>query len=288
MLTRSLNSFSLRNSDVNQNIEKKRLSDEYKSIKKSNPLRNSSTGYDFFNEYKNRYTDVVAKNKTRVTLKGLDVDYINANHIKYQGQKYISTQAPLKNTRRDFWKMVYDQKSPVIVMLTKCKSGKAEKYWPSTQIKPKTYNYWSGQTSDEDIEIKVTLENTIELDVCVLRVFNLSYNGDIKMIYHIQYTQWGDHKVPHHPEHINDLIRYMELFQVLGERNGLKGPPIIHCSAGIGRAGTFISCSIVKTLKLQRDNVDIPDIVKTLRECRDGMVQTGDQYFFIHQFIHHN
>ena len=83
---------------------------------------------------------------------------------------------------------------------------------------------------------------------------------------------------------IQSLIMYMDLFKIVGNIFSSIGPPIIHCSAGVGRTGTFIACSLIKHLRLSKKEIDIPQIVLDLRKCRSGMVQTDEQYAFIYKF----
>ena len=260
-------------------INKKR---EYRSIVKKLVKINKTLGSNWLNTRKNRYPDVLPIEETRVKLLDLNNDYINANHITYNNLKYISTQAPVKNTFRDFWKMVWDQKSPVIMMLTDLSENnvvKADCYWDINQMA-----YDSYETPNlNKIPIKISITRIVELDVGLLRILNLTYGESSRSIYHIQYTDWGDHKEPASINDIKLLIGYIDIFKCRGITKGLYGPPIIHCSAGIGRTGTFISCAVIKSLVYIK-NINIKDIVTTIRKCREGMVQTTKQYNFIFDF----
>ena len=238
-------------------------------------------GLNYLNICKNRYTDIIPVEETRVKLLNVENNYINANYISYDKFKYISTQSPLPNTIADFWKMVWDQKSSVIIMLTNFIENnrvKAELYWNNCKMEY------------DDIELSIDIENVINLDVGVLRIIKLTQinprNKDqtIRYIHHIQYTEWGDHKEPSSIKDIKLLIGYMELYKCLGDSKGHNGPPIIHCSAGVGRSGTFIACTIVKQISYYK-TPNISDIVAKIRKCRDGMVQTSNQYNFIYKFF---
>ena len=264
-------------------MEKSKTREEYKKLQKCK-IYPSTEGEIFYNKSKNRYTDVIANDRSRVLLDGLNNNYINANHIIYDSFKYISTQSPIQETCRDFWKMVYDQKTPIIIMLTDFIEGKAEKYWLS-QNTSQQYFYDKDETEDGNpICIDVRLDNEITLTSSIFRTFHLKYNDTFRIVYHIQYTKWGDHKTPAQPDHINNLIGHMDLFRCMGERNNQTGPPILHCSAGIGRAGTFIICSIINKMKVRCLDINIPDIVSNLRKDRNGMVQTYAQYKFLYEY----
>lgn len=296
MLTQSLDRFQLEQFPEQLTPKKrKRLSTEYQNLNTETHLSyldqsdQYKTGRIYSNEAKNRYSDIIPIETTRVKLEGLKNDYINANHIFIEGadETYISTQAPLSKTYKDFWKMVWDQKSSIIVMLTDFKENgkkKASKYWDSMN-KPKVFTYLEKETiNDNKIDIVVTLVNKIKLCSGILREFIVSKDDESRKIFHIQYTNWGDHTKPTSIKDIQVLIMYMELFREIGKLFTLNGPPIIHCSAGVGRSGTFIACSFIKYLKLHRKKIDIHNIVVGLRKCRSGMVQTDEQYAFIYQF----
>ena len=294
MLAQSFDTALLVNKSKSDSV-RKRLKQEYNQLFEWKIENGTSIGR--MNRSKNRYSNVLPTETTRVQLKGLKNDYINANIISpinstddhtNENISYISTQAPLPNTCRDFWKMVWDQQTSVVMMLTDFKEGnpsrtKAHQYWSSKH--PSTFIYTPSETLDEiETNLMAELEVSIELECGTLNIFNLTNGKGTRRIYHIHYKDWGDHKEPSSLNDIKNLVDYMNVFHSIGLLNGLDGPPIIHCSAGIGRTGTFISCAIVKALYLHREEVNIPYIVKTLRECRDGMVQTDDQYVFIYQF----
>lgn len=224
----------------------------------------------YLNKNKNRYTNVLTIDKTRVKLQNLINDYINANYINFNYiDRFIATQAPLSNTVRDFWKMVWDQNSSCIVMLSSLSKEKADKYWSDNLLK-----YEQNETlDDKEIIIKVELIKEEDLKIWTLRKFNLEYNNEARQVYHLQYIKWEDHKEPLNPEHINTLIDQMFEYSK-GEKC------IVHCSAGVGRTGTFIACALIKL-----GNRNVFEIVSELRKQRYKMVQTEDQYKFIYSYL---
>lgn len=226
----------------------------------------------FLNKRKNRYSNVLTIDKTRVKLQNLINDYINANYIDDEHNKFIATQAPLPHTIRDFWKMVWDQNSLCILMLCELSEKNVNKYWSST---PLILGYNEDETLDnKKISIKVVIIKEEALENWVLRVFDLIYNGEVRKVHHLQYTKWEDGNEPVRPEHINLLIdKTAEYSQ--------GGTCIVHCSAGIGRTGTFFACSILKS----GINKNIFEIIIQLRKQRCNMVQTEKQYKFIFLFL---
>jgi protein tyrosine phosphatase len=255
-----------------------------------------STGLN--NSSKNRYRDVIANEKSRVKLLDIKNDYINADKIYFSNFSYISTQSPLINTYRDFWKMVWDQNTNVIVMLTKFVNGQSEKYFNSND-KVKFEYKESETTTNSQIFMSVELLSKEKSgDNLYIRTFKLKYKIQSKsqiddksqerLISHIQYIGWVDHKIP---SSIKDIVTINDIMEKMKDPLvKTKFIPIIHCSAGIGRAGTFIACSIIyeylkKDEIIPKSNEEFIDhIIVNMRKCRKGMVQTPEQYLYIHKF----
>ncbi|OQR76436.1 tyrosine-protein phosphatase non-receptor type 61F-like [Tropilaelaps mercedesae] len=236
------------------------------------------------NQNLNRYTDVLPFDHSRVVLSRGSVDYINANQVDYERARrsYILTQGPLEETVGHFWLMVWEQRVPVIIMLNKIiekQRLKCHKYWPD---------------ADEPIEIdelqlNVELLSEDETESYVRRTMRLSdsKSGDSREVIQFQYTEWPDFGIPQRPD---DFLQFLELVRGSdllsgGENDKEKGPPVIHCSAGIGRSGTFCLVDIV--LKMFEDgtvkdngDIDIQEILLSLRKSRTGLIQTPDQLKF--------
>uniref|UniRef100_A0A8C9MV16 Receptor-type tyrosine-protein phosphatase O n=1 Tax=Serinus canaria TaxID=9135 RepID=A0A8C9MV16_SERCA len=231
------------------------------------------------NRCKNRYTNILPYDFSRVRLVSMNEeegsDYINANYIPgYNSpQEYIATQGPLPETRNDFWKMVLQQKSQIIVMLTQCNEKrrvKCDHYWPFTED-PVAYG---------DITVEMLSEE--EHTDWVYRSFRISYADEVQDVMHFNFTAWPDHGVPT----TNAAESILQFVQMVRQKSAkTKGPMVIHCSAGVGRTGTFIALD--RLLQHIRDHefVDILGLVSDMRSYRMSMVQTEEQYIFIHQCV---
>ncbi|VTJ65529.1 Hypothetical predicted protein, partial [Marmota monax] len=231
------------------------------------------------NRCKNRYTNILPYDFSRVRLVSMNeeegADYINANYIPgyNSSQEYIATQGPLPETRNDFWKMVLQQKSQIIVMLTQCNEKrrvKCDHYWPFTED-PIAYG---------DITVEMISEE--EQDDWACRHFRINYADEMQDVMHFNYTAWPDHGVPT-ANAAESILQFVHMVRQQATKS--KGPMIIHCSAGVGRTGTFIALD--RLLQHIRDHefVDILGLVSEMRSYRMSMVQTEEQYIFIHQCV---
>ncbi|XP_055009766.1 receptor-type tyrosine-protein phosphatase O isoform X3 [Boleophthalmus pectinirostris] len=231
------------------------------------------------NRPKNRYTNILPYDFSRVKLISMHndegSDYINANYIPgyKHGKEYIATQGPLPETRNDFWKMVLQQKSPIIVMLTQCNERrrvKCDHYWPFTD-EPVMYG-----------EISVEMLSETESPEWTIRKFRLGYADESLDVLHLNYTSWPDHGVPT-VNAIESILQFVHI--VRQQANRTKDPIVVHCSAGVGRTGTFIALDRLMQHIREHEFVDILGMVSDMRSHRLSMVQTEEQYVFIHQCV---
>jgi len=238
-----------------------------------------SVGSETRHAHKNRYWDIIPRNDTRVHLEtdDDDEDYINASFIDGEGLKkaYIACQAPLDSTVYDFWSMVWQQKSPLIVMLTGLKEGKVHKcvqYWPDEN----TCMSYGG--------IQVHHQKTFQLPLFVLRTFLLQkYGEQDREIVQIQMDSWPDHGVPTCTAVITELLFFMDRIRQRASETGPCGPVVVHCSAGVGRTGSLIACDIITQRLRCGESVDVKSVVLGLRRQRPKMVMTPDQYYLVHR-----
>jgi len=231
----------------------------------------------FYTRTKNRYPDILPKECTRVKLQQNEhqegSDYINANYIF--DKEYISTQAPLPSTMADFWRMIWEQDVPVIVMLTKFYERgqvRAHTYWPEKVGETVKYG---------DISVYFDFEGGVgPIDI---RFFHLKTSNETKKVAHLHYSTWPDFGVPSCTREILNLVR---LTEILCPEALTNVPIVVHCSAGIGRSGTFIAIHQALRLLKSAKQPNVFDLVISMRGSRCGMVQTADQYSFIHKTIH--
>ncbi|XP_036375885.1 receptor-type tyrosine-protein phosphatase O [Megalops cyprinoides] len=231
------------------------------------------------NRVKNRYTNILPYDFSRVKLISMHndegSDYINANYIPgYRSpREYIATQGPLPETRNDFWKMVLQQKCRVIVMLTQCNERrrvKCDHYWPFTD-EPVAYG-----------EITVEMLSEKEAPEWTVRNFRLGYADETQDVLHLNYTSWPDHGVPT-VNAIESILQFVQIVRQQAART--KGPVVVHCSAGVGRTGTFIALDRLMQHIAEHEYADILGLVSEMRSHRLSMVQTEEQYVFIHQCV---
>ncbi|VDI79187.1 receptor-type tyrosine-protein phosphatase delta [Mytilus galloprovincialis] len=254
-----------------------RFSQEYESIEPGQQFTWDNSNYEI-NKPKNRYANVIAYDHSRVILQPIDgipgSDYINANYMDgYRKQNaYIATQGPLPETFGDFWRGVWEQRSNTIVMMTKLEERsriKCDQYWP----------HRGGETYGI---MQVLLVDVTELSTYTIRTFHVSRYGypEKREVRQFQFTAWPDHGVPDHP---TPLLMFMKRVKACNPQDA--GPMIVHCSAGVGRTGAFIVIDAMLERVKHEKTVDIYGHVTCLRAQRNYMVQTEDQYIFIHDAL---
>ncbi|XP_047197841.1 receptor-type tyrosine-protein phosphatase S-like isoform X8 [Hippoglossus stenolepis] len=254
-----------------------RLSQEYESIDPSQQFTWEHSNLEV-NKPKNRYANVIAYDHTRVVLAPIDgilgSDYINANYVDgYRKQNaYIATQGPLGETFGDFWRMVWEQRAASVVMMTRLEEKsriKCDQYWPS-------------RGTDTHGMIQVTLLDTMELATFCVRTLSLHKSGssERREVRQFQFTSWPDHGVPEYPTPFLNFLRRVKACNPPD-----AGPIIAHCSAGVGRTGCFIVIDAMLERIRHERTVDIYGHVTLMRSQRNYMVQTEDQYSFIHESL---
>ncbi|XP_051538698.1 receptor-type tyrosine-protein phosphatase H-like [Myxocyprinus asiaticus] len=261
--------------------ENRGFSEEYEDLSSVGVEQSQCVALLPENKNKNRFSNVLAYDCSRVHLtihdEG-DSDYINANYMPGFGsanRQYIATQGPLPTTINDFWRMIWEKRSQVIVMVTNCiESGrtKCEQYWP-LDYTPCLYG---------DLLVTVTSEEKARS--WTLREFTVKNKNtsETRMLRHCHFTAWPDHGVPLSTE---ELIQFRELVRQRIESSSSAGPTVVHCSAGVGRTGTLIALDVLLQ-QLQTDKaVGIAAFVHRMRLSRPFMVQTETQYVFLHQCI---
>ncbi|XP_072260373.1 receptor-type tyrosine-protein phosphatase delta isoform X27 [Pyxicephalus adspersus] len=259
---------------ANDNLK---FSQEYESIDPGQQFTWEHSNLEV-NKPKNRYANVIAYDHSRVLLSAIEgipgSDYINSNYIDgYRKQNaYIATQGPLPETFGDFWRMMWEQRSATVVMMTKLEERsriKCDQYWPSRGTE--TYGL-----------IQVTLQDTVELATYCVRTFALYKSGssEKREVRQFQFTAWPDHGVPEHP---TPFLAFLRRVKTCNPPDA--GPMVVHCSAGVGRTGCFIVIDAMLERIRHEKTVDIYGHVTLMRAQRNYMVQTEDQYIFIHDAL---
>lgn len=230
------------------------------------------------NRSRNRYRDVSPFDHSRIHLQLGSSDYINASLISMEEaqRSYILTQGPLPNTCGHFWEMVWEQRSRGVVMLNRViekGSVKCEQYWPLREEREAIFEETNFKLTlvSEDVKSYYTVRQ-LELE-------NLS-TQETREILHFHYTTWPDFGVPESPaSFLNFLFKVRES----GCLNSDQGPVVVHCSAGIGRSGTFClvdTCLRLMSLRKDPSSVKIKDVLLEMRRYRMGLIQTADQLRF--------
>ncbi|XP_028330192.1 receptor-type tyrosine-protein phosphatase delta isoform X37 [Gouania willdenowi] len=259
---------------ANDNLK---FSQEYESVDPGQQFTWEHSNLEV-NKPKNRYANVIAYDHSRVLLSAIDgipgSDYINANYIDgYRKQNaYIATQGSLPETFGEFWRMIWEQRSAIIVMMTKLEERsrvKCDQYWPTRGTD--TYGL-----------IQVTLLDTVELATYCVRTFALFKNGssEKREVRQFQFTAWPDHGVPEHP---TPFLAFLRRVKACNPPDA--GPMVVHCSAGVGRTGCFIVIDAMLERIKHEKTADIYGHVTLMRAQRNYMVQTEDQYVFIHDAL---
>ncbi|XP_065941951.1 receptor-type tyrosine-protein phosphatase epsilon [Magallana gigas] len=225
---------------------------------------------------KNRFKTVLPYDHSRVILVNKDSDYINANYIDVFGQEkvYIATQGPRKNTVEEFWLMVWQENVSQIVMLTKVTEGK----------KAKCVQYWPDLEEDFNCDV-FTISTTHQRQyanyvIRKMKIWHIKRN-ESRISTQYQYTSWPDHGVP---DPLNLLLFKNHVTRSKCVTH--DGPTLVHCSAGIGRTGTYIAIDALLREGQRKSKINIAECVKEIRENRMNMVQTYEQYKTIYQTLH--
>uniref|UniRef100_A0A0R4J080 Tyrosine-protein phosphatase non-receptor type n=1 Tax=Mus musculus TaxID=10090 RepID=A0A0R4J080_MOUSE len=277
---------------------KKKLEDgmvftEYEQIpnKKANGVFSTATLPE--NAERSRIREVVPYEENRVELiptKENNTGYINASHIKVvvggSEWHYIATQGPLPHTCHDFWQMVWEQGVNVIAMVTAEEEGgrtKSHRYWPKLGSKHSSATYG---------KFKVTTKFRTDSGCYATTGLKVKHllSGQERTVWHLQYTDW-----PHHgcPEDVQGFLSYLEEIQSVRRHTNsvLEGirtrhPPIVvHCSAGVGRTGVVILSELMIYCLEHNEKVEVPTMLRFLREQRMFMIQTIAQYKFVYQVL---
>ncbi|XP_040920540.1 tyrosine-protein phosphatase non-receptor type 7-like [Toxotes jaculatrix] len=265
---------------------------------------------------KDRYKTILPNPESRVILRSPEEEaepdrYINANYIRgYKGapRAYIATQGPMVHTVGDFWDMVWQERSSIIVMVTRLKENneKCELYWPQPRERtqrvreededeegPREEDKEEGETSQFG-RFVLRVRDSQEKDGFTVTDMEIQLCSERRPVRHYWFTSWPDHHIPQCTAPLLRLVEEVETYrksllptcsQPITDPISSPGPVIVHCSAGIGRTGCFIASSIGCQQLTETGQVDILETVCQLRLDRGGMIQTTEQYQFLYSTL---
>jgi netrin-G3 ligand len=261
------------------------FSEEYECLETGNEFTRLASQL-MENKVKNRYANILPYDYTRVRLAlqpgDRFSDYINANFMDGYSKKghYIAAQGPTPHTLPDFWRLLWEHSVQVISMVTNCEEKgriKCQRYWP---------------TADEDeLDLQnglyVTLVDQQDFPDYIIRTLRCrSASGDSRTLIQYHYTTWPDHGVPSSTAALGGMIRKIRVARGPGGTcDAVKGPMLVHCSAGVGRTGTLIAIDINLDSVADRGSVDPLATLNKMRRQRSTMVQTEEQYIFIYKSL---
>uniref|UniRef100_A0AAR2KB83 Receptor-type tyrosine-protein phosphatase epsilon n=1 Tax=Pygocentrus nattereri TaxID=42514 RepID=A0AAR2KB83_PYGNA len=257
--------------------------EEYSSLPGGNPQGSYEEANREENKEKNRYPNILPCEYVFLVLCGckwLSVclygvphsDYINASYIDgYKDKnKFIAAQGPKQETVADFWRMIWEQKSATIVMLTNLKERKEDK----------CYQYWPDQGCWTYGNVRVAVEDFTVLVDYTIRKFCVDGSKNPRLVTQLHFTSWPDFGVPFSPI---GMLKFLKKVKHVNPSYG--GPIVVHCSAGVGRTGTFIVIDAMIDMKHEEQKVDVFGFVSRIRDQRSQLIQTDMQYSFIYQAL---
>lgn len=266
---------------------------------------------------KDRYKTILPNPETRVILRSLEEEagpdrYINANYIRgYKGapRAFIATQGPMLHTVGDFWDMVWQERSSIIIMVTRLKENneKCELYWPQPRerrrrrLKEEDEDGEDERREEEEEELEdgeagrfgrftLRVSDSREKDGFTVTDMEVQLGEQRRHVRHYWFTSWPDHHIPQCTTPLLRLVEEVETYRkslvpTSSDVGPGPGPIIVHCSAGIGRTGCFIVSSICCQQLTDTGQVDILETVCQLRLDRGGMIQTTEQYQFLYSTL---
>nr|CAI9711277.1 unnamed protein product [Rangifer tarandus platyrhynchus] len=259
----------------------KRFREEFNSLPSGHVQGTFELANKEENREKNRYPNILPNDHSRVILSQVDgtpcSDYINASYIDgyKEKNKFIAAQGPKQETVNDFWRMIWEQKCATIVMLTNLKERKEEK----------CHQYWPDQGCWTYGNVRVCVEDCVVLVDYTVRKFCVQSQlpdgcKAPRLVCQLHFTSWPDFGVPFTPI---GMLKFLKKVRTLNPAHA--GPIVVHCSAGVGRTGTFIVIDAMMDMMHAEQKVDVFDFVSRIRNQRPQMVQTDMQYTFIYQAL---
>ncbi|KAL3867958.1 hypothetical protein ACJMK2_040800, partial [Sinanodonta woodiana] len=208
-----------------------------------------------------------------------ETDYINASFIDgfRRSQAYVAAQGPTEKTLNDFWRMIWQLKATKIVMLTNLTEGSGRK----------CLQYWPDEGSVDFGKINVQLIQTDQFSDFIIRTMKIKMNdcldeGDSRLIKQFHFTTWPDKSVPRYS---SSMVNFRHKIHTTEDETNFSGPLVVHCSAGVGRTGTFIAIDILVNQAEAQGSVNVTSCLESLRNQRVLMIQTLEQFIFVHEVL---
>ncbi|CAD6244018.1 GSCOCT00014298001.2-RA-CDS [Cotesia congregata] len=224
---------------------------------------------------KNRFQNIECWDSTRVCLKKQGSNYIHANYVDgfEQARKFIVTQEPMDNTLEDYWNMVWQTSTRVIVMLNGADVPAVSTVSDYSELEGFTVTVTSIALQSDYVEIVMNLFNTKIMRSRTVHCF--------------KYLSWPK-------ESVTDILTLINFMIVVNERHqyyiklGLISPPgpiVVYSTTGIGRAPTFCAVDLCIFQLVNTATVSIPAVVFNIRRQRCSSFESIDHYFFINNVI---
>ncbi|XP_052797129.1 uncharacterized protein LOC128229315 [Mya arenaria] len=263
---------------ITKSADQTYFKNEYAAIP-TGMIHPATAARDPANAGKSRYKNLYAYDHSRVHLKKQQggTDYINACYIQgYSGRpEFIASQGPMDAMIEDFIRMIWEKDVITVVMVTNLvELGKI-----------KCLQYWGEVNVEKEIGMFVVVltaeQEKSDFVVRDLKVFKKTNRDVARSVRQFHYTAWPDKDVPDSPA---SLLMFWYTVRAYDPRRA--GPWLVHCSAGVGRTGTFIAMDILHSQGNQTGVIDVVQCVNTLRDQRVNMVQTLSQYKFLHEVMY--
>ncbi|RNA36674.1 receptor-type tyrosine- phosphatase epsilon isoform X1 [Brachionus plicatilis] len=289
------------------------LDEEYRNLPDYRDFKTCYASQLMSNESKNRFLDIKAYDDSRVILDTCsqnnlsistesmsdyysETDYINANFVQGYSheKKFIATQGPKKETINDFWRMIYQYRVSAIVMLTKLVEKGVERctqYWPDKLNMPEVFGDYELTLKDQQ-KCGDYIKRTFDLvklnnnkNTTMTTVLNTPTSISTRKILTVNqyyYPEWPDKDTPS-----TDPISILHLIRDVNRHHlAYQYPIVVHCSAGVGRTGTYITLDAMMEKINAEAKIDIFGFISKIRTRRQYLVQTSKQYIFIHEALY--